>query len=403
LLFVNGYWIGAAQPPQGEVIMTQASGIGFALTEEQQMLQNLARDFAREQMIPVAEHYDRTAEFPAPIIEKARQVGLMNANIPSEYGGSGASLIDGCLLAEELGWGCAGIATSMLLNDIAAIPLIVAGSAEQKKLWLGRMLDGQLAAYAVTEPGAGSDVAGIQTTAVRQGDTYVINGSKTFITNASVASFYVVFAHTDRQLKHRGISAFLVERDQPGFSVGKRLDKMGQRASDTAELFLDSVTVPENRRVGREGDGFMIAMQVFDTSRPVVAAMAVGLARRALEESVQYGKTRQAFGAPIGQHQAIGHLLADMAMNVEAARLLAWRAAWAADQGRPNTRLAAFAKAFAADTAMKTATDAVQVFGGSGYIKGSVVEKLMRDAKVFQIYEGTSQIQRNIIARGLLR
>ncbi len=383
--------------------MSQASGISFALTEEQQMLQNLARDFAREQMAPAAEHYDRTAEFPAAIVHKARQLGLMNANIPAEYGGSAASLVEGCLLAEELGWGCAGMATSMLLNDIAAIPLIVAGSAEQKKQWLGRMLDGQLAAYAVTEPAAGSDVAGIQTTAVRQGDAYVLNGSKTFITNASVASFYIVFAHTDRQQRHRGISAFLVERDQPGFSVGKPLEKMGQRASDTAEIFFESVTVPEHRRVGREGDGFAIAMQVFDKSRPVVAAMAVGLARRALEESVEYAKTRQAFGAPIGQHQAIGHLLADMAMNVEAARLLAWRAAWAADQGRPNTQLAAFAKAFAADTAMKTATDAVQVFGGYGYIKGSVVEKLMRDAKVFQIFEGTSQIQRNIIARELLR
>ncbi len=383
--------------------MSQARGISFALTEEQQMLQNLARDFAREQMAPAAEHYDRTAEFPAAIVDKARQLGLMNANIPAEYGGSGASLVEGCLLAEELGWGCAGMATSMLLNDIAAIPLIVAGSAEQKKQWLGRMLDGQLAAYAVTEPAAGSDVAGIQTMAVRQGDAYVLNGSKTFITNASVASFYIVFAYTDRQQRHRGISAFLVERDQPGFSVGKPLEKMGQRASDTAEIFFESVTVPEHRRVGREGDGFAIAMQVFDKSRPVVAAMAVGLARRALEESVEYGKTRQAFGVPIGQYQAIGHLFAEMAMNVEAARLLAWRAAWAADQGRPNTQLAAFAKAFAADTAMKTATDAVQVFGGYGYIKGSVVEKLMRDAKVFQIYEGTSQIQRNIIARELLR
>ncbi len=383
--------------------MSETSGISFALTEEQQMLQNLAREFAREQIVPVAEHYDRTAEFPAPVVEKARQIGLVNANIPAEYGGSGMRLVEGCLLAEELGWGCAGMATSMLLNDIAAIPLIVAGSEEQKRHWLGRMLGGQLAAYAVTEPSAGSDVAGIQTTAVRQGDTYVINGSKTFITNGSVASFYIVFAYTNRERKHRGISAFLVERDQPGFSVGKRLDKMGQRASDTAELTFESVAVPEDRRVGREGDGFMIAMQVFDKSRPVVAAMAVGLARRALEESVAYAKTRQAFGAAIGQHQAVGHLLADMAMNVEAARLLAWRAAWAADQGRPNTQLAAFAKAFAADSAMQAATDAVQVFGGYGYIKGSVVEKLMRDAKVLQIYEGTSQIQRNIIARALLR
>ncbi|MBI4788824.1 MAG: acyl-CoA dehydrogenase family protein [Chloroflexi bacterium] len=383
--------------------MPADNGISFELTEEQRMLQSLARDFAREQMAPVAEHYDRTAEFPAPIIAHARQLGLINANIPTEYGGGGASLISECLMAEELSWGCAGMATSMLLNDIAAMALIAAASEEQKKRWLTRMVEGQLAAYAVTEPGAGSDVAGIQTTATRRQDAYVLQGTKTFITNASVAQFAIVFAHTDKEQKHWGMSAFVVERDAPGFSVGKRFDKMGQRASDTAEIVLDNVVVPESQRIGREGDGFMIAMQVFDRSRPAIAAMAVGLARRALEESVEYAKTREAFGAPIGHNQAIAHLLADMAMNVEAARLLAWRAAWAVEQAKANTQLASFAKAFAADTAMKAATDAVQIFGGYGYVKGYVVEKLMRDAKVFQIYEGTSQIQRNIIARELLR
>ncbi len=379
------------------------AGISFALTEEQQMLQKLAHDFAREQILPVAERYDRTGEFPQPVIDQARQLGLMNSNIPTQYGGGGAHLIEECLLAEELAWGCAGIATSMLLNNIAAIPVIVAGSDEQKKLWLPRMVEGELAAYAVTEPGAGSDVAGIQTTARRRGDGYLLSGAKTFITNASVAGFYIIFAHTDKSQRHRGLSAFIVERGQPGLTVSKRLDKMGQRASDTAEFTLEDVAVPASRRLGREGDGFMIAMQVFDRSRPAIATMAVGLARRALEESLQYAQTRQTFGTPIGQHQAIAHLLADMAMNVEAARLLAWRAAWAVDMGQPNTQLASFAKAFAADAAMKAATDAVQVFGGYGYIKGYAVEKLMRDAKVFQIYEGTSQIQRNIIARELLR
>lgn len=383
--------------------MSSRTGVGFRLTEEQEMLRNLAHDFARDQIIPVAEQYDRSGDFPWPVIDKARAIGLMNASIPSLYGGAGVRLLEECLIAEELAWGCAGIATSMLLNNIAALPIIVAGSEDQKREWLARMAGGQLAAYAVTEPAAGSDVAGIQTTAVRRGNSYVLNGTKTFITNASIASFHVVFAHTDKSQRHRGMSAFVVEKGTPGLTVSRRLEKMGQRASDTAEIVMEDAVVPEERRLGREGDGFIIAMQAFDRSRPAIGAMAVGLARRALEESITYAKTRTAFGAPIGQQQAIAHILADMAMNVEAGRLLAWRAAWAVDEGQPNTQLAAFAKTFAADAAMKAATDAVQVFGGYGYIKGYVVEKLLRDAKVFQIYEGTTQIQRNIIARELLR
>ncbi len=383
--------------------MSSRTGVGFRLTEEQEMLRNVAHDFAREQMIPVAEQYDRSGDFPWPVIDKARAIGLMNANIPAAYGGAGVPLLDECLIADELAWGCAGMATSMLLNNIAALPIILAGNEEQKREWLPRMVGGQLAAYAVTEPAAGSDVAGIQTTAVRRGNAYVLNGTKTFITNASVASFHVIFAHTDKSQRHRGMSAFIVEKGSPGLSISRRLEKMGQRASDTAEIVMEDVIVPEERRLGGEGDGFMIAMQAFDRSRPVIGAMAVGLARRACEESVQYAKTRTAFGAPIGQQQAIAHLLADMAMNVEAGRLLAWRAAWSVDEGESNTQLASFAKAFAADAAMKAATDAVQIFGGYGYIKGYVVEKLLRDAKVFQIYEGTTQIQRNIIARELMR
>ncbi len=380
-----------------------ATGINFALTEEQQMLQTLARDFSREQIAPAAEAYDRSGEFPHPIIAQARRVGLMNANIPAEYGGGGAKLIEECLIAEELGWGCAGIGACILLDNIAALPIIIAGTAEQKEHWLARMVNGEMASYAVTEPGAGSDVAGLQTTAERRGGDYILNGTKTFITNASVAGFYIVFAYTDKAQRHRGISAFLVERHSPGFAVSKKLEKMGQRASDTAEIVLEDVRVPAGQRLGPEGDGFRIAMQVFDRSRPAVAALAVGLGRRALEESVAYANTRQTFGARIGQHQAVGHLLANMAITIEAARLLTWRAAWAADEGQPNAQLAASAKAFAADAAMQAATDAVQIFGGYGYIKGYVVEKLMRDAKVMQIYEGTSQIQRNIIARELLR
>jgi len=379
------------------------NGINFAITDEQKMLQNLARDFAHSEIAPVAEHYDQTGEFPMPVLNKAREAGLINTNIPIEYGGGGALLIEECLICEEIGWACTGIGTAILINNLAATPIIIAGSDDQKKEWLGRMVAGQLAAYAVTEPAAGSDVLGIQSTAVRLGNAYVIKGSKTFISNASHSDFFVVFAYTDKALRHKGMSAFLVERDRPGFSVSKKFDKLGQRASDTAEISLADVVVPDDHRLGREGDGFIIAMKVFDRSRPTVAASAVGLAQRALDESLKYAKERTTFGAMLGRHQAIGHMLADMAMNVEAARLLTWRAAWFVDQGQPNTKYAAFAKAFAADAAMKIATDAVQVFGGYGYVKEYPVEKLMRDCKVFQIYEGTSQIQRDIMARELLK
>src|SRR5262245_32495794 len=236
------------------------TGIGFALTDEQRMLQDLARSFARGEIAPVAEHYDRTAEFPTPVLNKARQAGLLNINIPMEYGGGGASLVEECLVDEELAWGCSGISTTMTINNLAAIPIIVAGSEEQKRTWLGRMTDGQLGSYAVTEPAAGSDVAGIQSTATRQGQEYCLKGSKTFISNASYSDFFVVFAYTDRAKRYKGMSAFIVERDRDGFSVSKKFDKMGQRASDTAEISLAEVVVPEANRLGREGDGFMIAM-----------------------------------------------------------------------------------------------------------------------------------------------
>ena len=380
-----------------------SDGFNFALSEEQKMLQALARDFARNEIAPVAEHYDQAAEFPLPVIEKARQAGLINTNIPMEYGGAGASLVEEAVVCEELAWGCTGISTSILINNLAAIPIIVAGTDEQKKEWLGRMTGGQLGAYAVTEPAAGSDVAGMLSTAVKKDGEYVLRGSKTFISNASHSQFFVVFAYTDKAARYKGMSAFIVERDRPGFSVSKKFDKLGQRASDTAEITLEEVVVPEANRLGKEGDGFMIAMKVFDRSRPTVAASAVGLAQRALDESVKYAKERTTMGVPIIQHQGIGFMLADMAMNVEAARLLAYKAAWLVDQGQPNTKFAAFAKAFAADSAMKAATDAVQVLGGYGYMKEYPVEKLMRDCKVFQIYEGTSQIQRTIIMRELMR
>jgi acyl-CoA dehydrogenase len=308
-------------------------------------------------------------------------------------------------VAEELGYGCTGISTSISTNGLAALPLMLAGNEDQKNYWLGErlMANGEFASYGVTEAAAGSNVAGIETRAERRNGSYLINGSKTFITNASHASFFSIFAKTDPGAGHRGMSCFIVERDTPGVSVGRKFDKMGQRASDTAEIVFENVEIPAENLIGQEGQGFYIAMQVFDHSRPGVAAAAVGLQRRALEESIKYAKERQAFGVPIYQHQAVGHKIADMAINYEASRLLVWQAAWQLTTGQINPRLPAYAKAFAADMATRAAVDAVQVFGGYGFMKEYPVEKLLRDVKIFQIYEGTSEIQRNIIVRELSR
>lgn len=381
------------------------TGVSFELTDEQKMLQKMARDFTAKEIIPVAAEYDEHATFPEEIFHKARDLGLVNVNIPAEYGGVGATIFEECLVSEEVGYGCTGIGTSISTNHLGALPIILAGSEQQKAYWLGERLInmGQFVSYGVTEAAAGSNVVGIETRAEKKNGKYIINGSKTFITNASHAHFFTVFAKTDPAAGHRGLSCFVVERDMPGVKTGRKFDKLGQRASDTAEIVFEDVEVPEANLIGKEGQGFYIAMNVFDHSRPGVAAAAVGLQRRALEESVKYAKERVAFGAPIYQHQAIGHKIADMAINYEASRLLVWQAAWAVDAGIANPKLPAFAKAFAADMATKAAVDAVQVFGGYGYMKEYPVEKLLRDVKVFQIYEGTSEIQRNIIVRELFR
>jgi acyl-CoA dehydrogenase len=377
--------------------------INLNLTEEQQMIQQLARDFARNEIAPVAEHYDKSHEYPWPVIKQAQGMGLTSLNVPEEHGGLGLSLFEECLVGEELAWGCSGISTALLINNLAFLPILIAGNEEQKKTYGGRIVDGQMSAYCLTEPEAGSDVAGIKTSARKEGDCYVLNGNKTFITGATVADFFTVFAYTNPEQRYNGMSCFIVDRDWEGVSVGKPFEKLGQHASDTAEVVFDNVRVPDSHLLGQEGTGFMIAMNVFDHSRPPVAAGAVGVGRRALEEAVNYAKTRVSMGQPIWKHQAIGHMVADMAMELEAARLLVWKAAWAVDSGAKNTTAAAFAKAFAADTAMKVTTNAVQVFGGYGYMSEYPVEKLMRDVKIFQIYEGTSQIQRNIIVRELFR
>ena len=374
------------------------TGVNFQLTDDQQMLVKMARDFTKEEIIPVAEEHDHQAKFPLDIFHKAFDLGIVNMNIPDAYGGVGASVFEECLVAEELGYGCTGIQTSISTNNLGALPIILGGSEEQKQYWLGDRLMGkkEFVAYGVTEAAAGSNVVGIETRAEKKGAKWVINGSKTFITNASHANFFTVFAKTDPSAGHRGMTCFVIERDAPGVSVGRKFDKIGQRASDTAEIVFENVEVPEENMIGGLGKGFYLAMGVFDQSRPGVASAAVGLQRRALEECVKYAQEREAFGVPIYNHQAIGHKIADMAIGYS-------QAAWQVDSGISNPRVPAYAKAFAADTATKTAVDAVQVFGGYGYMKEYPVEKLLRDVKIFQIYEGTSEIQRNIIVRELFK
>jgi acyl-CoA dehydrogenase len=373
------------------------------LTEEQQAVRSLARHFARREILPRAAEHDQTQQFPHHIFREALKIGLVTANIPAQYGGAAMGALEQALVTEELAWACTGITAAITLNALIADTILLGGSERQKEAYLGRLLSGQIGAYAVTEPGAGSDVANIQCRADRMADGYRLNGSKTWISNATEASFFIVFAKTDPEARHRGITAFIIERDTPGFTVGQKLGKLGQKAAPAAELFLENVLVPAEARLGEEGSGFRLAMGVFDRSRPMVASFGVGLTQRCLDESLRYGRERLSMGQPILQHQAIGHKIADMGMRGEAARLLTYQAAHLLDQGRPNTLQAAYAKAYAADTAMWAATEAVQVFGGMGYSTEYPVEKLFRDAKLLQIYEGTSEIQRNIIVRELSR
>jgi acyl-CoA dehydrogenase len=376
------------------------SGISFRLSEEQKALRELAREFAANEIRPVAAEYDEHQTHPADVIAAAHELGLLNVHVPEEYGGAGLPCFEGMLIGEQFYWGCAGIGTSLVVNGLGAGPVIIAGTDEQKRSWLPPLLEEPiLCSFGLTEPGAGSDVASMKTTAVRVGDEYVLNGSKTFITNAGHAAWTVVFAKTDPSKAHRGMSAFIVPMDTPGVEIEKHLDKMGQRATDTSAFALTDVVVPAANRLGEEGQGFKIAMQTLDFTRPGTAAGAVGVAQAAYEYAVEYAKERVTFEMPIAMHQGVNFLIADMATEIEAARLLTWQAAWLIDQGQRATLYSSFAKRFSADTAMKVTTDAVQIFGGYGYIKEYPVEKLMRDAKLFQIYEGTSQIQRLVIAK----
>lgn len=374
--------------------------IQFDLSNEQKSLIELARQFGEKEMTPRVEHHDQTGEYPWDVIKQAHAVGLMNTHIPQEYGGLGLGTLDGCIIAEELSSFCSGMYTALEANGLAQAPVIVAGNDEQKKQFLSPMTEEPiLAAYCVTEPGAGSDVQGVKTKAVKKGDDYIINGAKMWITNGSVAKWYFVLAYTDPEKGVKGMTGFIVPTDTPGIEVGKKEWNMGQRCSDTRGITFTDVKVPAKYRLGAEGEGFKIAMAAFDHTRPPVASGAVGVAKAAYQHAVRYAGERKTFGVPIAKHQAVSFMIADMAMNIEAARLMVWKSAYEIDQGRRNTLYAAMAKAFAADMCNKVCTDAVQVFGGYGYSTEYPVEKLYRDSKIFQIYEGTSQIQRLIISK----
>ena len=376
--------------------------VDFTLTDEQKALREMAHDFAAKEMRPVAWEFDRDGTWPGKVLEKAWELGLMNSHLPEEYGGPGASYFEGALIEEELGWGCSGIATSLAANGLATAPIGVGGTEEQKKKYFGRLVEAPLfASFCLTEPDAGSDVSGMRTTAVRKGDKYILNGSKCFITNGGYANYFTVYAKTDKEAGHRGISAFIVDKDDT-VTVDKKEDKMGQRASNTATITFNETEVPAENLLGEENKGFKLAMMTLDRTRPGVAAMATGIARAAFEFATEYSKQRVQFGVPIAMHQAIQFMIADMATKVHLSRLATWQSAVLLDQGRRNTLESSHAKRFAADSAMEVATDAVQVYGGYGFIKDYPVEKLMRDAKIMQLYEGTSQIQRLVIARETL-
>lgn len=376
----------------------------FALNEEQLELQEMVREFVEKEITPYAAEMDAENHMRDGLIDKANEMGLLNVIVPEELDGPGLDSISVATIYEELGKGCAGVATSLAANSLATVPVLLAGTDEQKKMYCDILNNGGLAAFALTEPGAGSDAGGVSTRAVhnKEEGTYTLNGTKMFITNGGLAEIFLVFANTRKTGGIRGLTAFIVPKDTPGFSVGKKENKMGIRPSNTTELVLQDVVIPESYRVGREGEGFRIAMNTLDSARPFVGAVSVGIAQAALDCAVKYAKERRQFGQPIASFQMVQGMLADMAMKVETARLMVQKACWMRDQGMEFSKEAAMAKCYASDTAMQVTTDAVQVMGGYGYTKEYPVEKMMRDAKIMQIYEGTNQIQRLVIANKLL-
>jgi acyl-CoA dehydrogenase len=378
--------------------------LAFDLTEEQTELKQLARKFAEQEIIPRAREYDQKEIFPVEVCEKAWAAGLMNFGVPKELGGPGLGVLDTCLIVEELNYGCSGISNAVGANDLATLPLLIAGNDEQQRTYLGALIKKlTFCAFAITEPGAGSDVAAMATTYRRAGDEFVLDGTKHFISNGSMADWYVAFATQDKRLKHKGISCFVFPANLPGISRRRMHGKLGQRAADTGEIFFEDLHLPSSALVGKEGDGFRYAMATFDKSRPEIGAIAIGIAQRALDECLKYSRQRTAFGQPIASFQALQFMMADMAIEIEAMRLLTYKAAWMVDRGEMPNAISSYAKAFAGDACMRITTDAVQIFGGYGYMDEYPVQKLMRDAKLLQIYEGTSQIQRVVIARNLLK
>ncbi len=376
----------------------------FILTEEQKLLQKKAREFAISEVLPVARKYDESEEFPLPVIKKAWEEGLLNLGIPKEYGGPGYGLLSSCIVVEEISSACPGIATSIFDNNLGAEPIVIGGNDEQKQRILGELVNEfKLIAFATSEPTMGSDVAGMQCRAEKDGDEYILNGNKFWITNGGFADYITVFATIDPEKKHKGIAAFIVDTKSEGVKLGKHIPKLGQRSSNTVSVGLKNVRIPKENVLAKPGRGFVLAMQTFAHTRPAIGAFAVGCARSAMEYSIDYAQKRETFGRPIGNYQVIQEKIANMYKDIEAARLLTYKAAWEADQGLDNNLSSSIAKAFASDVAMNVTTEAVQIFGGYGYLRTYPVEKLFRDAKLYQIYEGTSEIQRIVISRFVMK
>ncbi len=378
--------------------------MNFALNEEQLELQEMVREFVEQEITPYTAEMDRDNCIREGLIEKAHEMGLLNVIVPEEFDGPGLSSLSVAVIYEELGKGCAGVATSMAANSLATYPVLMVGTEEQKRMYCDIINNGGLAAFALTEPGAGSDAGSVSTRAVKdkENGTYTLNGSKIFITNAGLADVFLVFANTRQSGGIRGLTAFIVQKGTPGFSIGKKEDKMGIRPSNTCEVILQDVVIPEANRVGREGEGFRIAMNTLDSARPFVGAVSVGLAQAALNCAVKYAKERRQFGQPIASFQMVQSMIADMAIKVETARLMVREACWRRDNSLEFSKEAAMAKCYAGDVAMQVTTDAIQIMGGYGYSREYPVEKMMRDAKIMQIYEGTNQIQRLVIANKIL-
>lgn len=378
--------------------------MNFSLSSEQKEIRDLTYKFAKAEMIPKSSEYDHSCELPLPILEKAWELGFVNTCIPVKNGGNGFGALDTVTITEALAYGCMGMNTIIMANDLALLPIAIAASEEQKEKYLAPFTEKyKAAAFCLTEPGNGSDAGGLKTTLKKDGEGYRLNGQKMWITNAGFAELYVVYATLDPSLKHKGITALILDPKSEGVEIGKPEEKMGHKCSDTRAVTFNNVFVPKENIIGSEGEGWTIAMKTLDHSRPMVAASAVGGAQCALDYALKYAQERNQFGRPISDFQAIQFMLAEMGMKVEAARLLVQKAAWKLDQGQTNTLEASYAKAYAADICMQITTDAVQIYGGYGYSKEYPVEKLMRDAKLIQIYEGTSQIQRIVISKELLK